>query len=72
MIEEIKKFIAEAEAFTTTDLKEVEQFRIKVLGSKGLLKQYFAKFKTVPNEQKKEFGQTINCLLYTSPSPRDA
>ncbi len=60
MIEEIKKYITEAEAFKATTLEEVEQFRIKVLGSKGLLKEYFAKFKTVPNEQKKEFGQTIN------------
>jgi len=60
MIDEIKKYIAEAEAFQATTLEEVEQFRIKVLGSKGLLKEYFAKFKSVPNEQKKEFGQTIN------------
>ena len=60
MIEEIKQYIAEAESFTASTLDEVEQFRIKVLGSKGILKDYFAKFKTVPNEQKKEFGQTIN------------
>ena len=60
MIEEIKKHIAEAQEFQATTLEQVEQFRIKVLGSKGLLKDYFAKFKTVPNEQKKEFGQTIN------------
>lgn len=60
MIEEIKNYIAEAESFQATTLEEIEQFRIKVLGSKGLLKAYFAKFKTVPNEQKKEFGQTIN------------
>ena len=60
MIEEIKKYIAEAQEFQATTLEEVEQFRIKVLGSKGLLKDYFAKFKSVPNEQKKEFGQTIN------------
>ena len=60
MIEEIKKYITEAQEFQATTLEEVEQFRIKVLGSKGLLKEYFAKFKSVPNEQKKEFGQTIN------------
>jgi len=60
MIDEIKKYIAEAEAFNATTLEEVEQFRIKILGSKGLLKEYFTKFKSVPNEQKKEFGQTIN------------
>ncbi len=66
MIEEIKQHIAEAEAFTATTLEEVEQYRIKVLGSKGLLKEYFSKFKTVPNEQKKEFGQTINAWKSTA------
>lgn len=60
MVDEIKKFILEAEEFKANSLEEVEQFRIKILGSKGLLKEYFAKFKAVPNEQKKEFGQTIN------------
>jgi len=66
MIEEIKKYIAEAEAFNATTLEEVEQFRIKILGSKGILKEYFAKFKEVPNEQKKEFGQTINAWKSTA------
>lgn len=68
MIEEIKNYIAEAESFQATTLEEIEQFRIKVLGSKGLLKEYFAKFKTVPNEQKKEFGQTINQWKSTAES----
>jgi len=40
----------------------VEAFRIKYLGKKGLLNDFFAEFKNVPNEQKKEFGQTINKL----------
>ena len=66
MIEEIKKHITEAQEFQATTLDEVEQFRIKVLGSKGLLKDYFAKFKSVPNEQKKEFGQTINAWKSTA------
>ena len=60
MIDELKKYIEEAKNFKASQLEEVEQFRIKILGSKGLLKEYFAKFKNVPNEQKKEFGQTIN------------
>jgi phenylalanyl-tRNA synthetase alpha chain len=32
------------------------------LGKKGLLNEFFAEFKNVPNDQKKEFGQTINQL----------
>ena len=46
--------------------EEVEAFRIKYLGKKGLLNDYFAEFKNVANEQKKEFGQTINQLKKTA------
>ncbi|NBL65413.1 phenylalanine--tRNA ligase subunit alpha [Flavobacterium sp. NST-5] len=62
MIDKIKNYIAEAEAFQTTSKEELEAFRIKFLGSKGLLKDFFTEFKNVPNEQKKEFGQVINAL----------
>ena len=66
MIDKLKELIAEAEAFSAQSKDEVEAFRIKFLGSKGLLKQYFAEFKNVANEQKKEFGQTINQLKKTA------
>ncbi len=62
MIDKIKEHIAEVEAFTAKTKEEVETFRIKYLGSKGLLKDFFAEFKNVANDQKKEFGQTINTL----------
>src|SRR5690606_38846724 len=54
--------ITEAEAFTAQSKEEVEAFRIKYLGKKGLLNEYFAEFKNVANDQKKEFGQVINAL----------
>lgn len=66
MIDKIKELIEEAEAFTAESIDEVEAFRIKYLGSKGLLKQYFSEIKNVANEQKKEFGQTINKLKTTA------
>ena len=62
MIDQLKKHIAEVEEFSAQDAKEIEAFRIKYLGKKGLLNKYFAEFKQIPNEQKKEFGQTINLL----------
>lgn len=62
MIDKIKEYIGEAYAFSTQDKAELEVFRIKFLGSKGLLKELFAEFKNVPNDQKKEFGQVINLL----------
>ena len=66
MIDKIKTLIAEAETFTTQSKKEIEAFRIKYLGKKGLLNDFFAEFKNVPNDQKKEFGQAINTLKTTA------
>jgi phenylalanyl-tRNA synthetase alpha chain len=65
MIDKIKEYIAEADAFQTDSRETLEQFRIKYLGSKGLLKDLFSEFKNVPNDQKKEFGQVINTLKTT-------
>jgi len=62
MINKIKKHIAEVEAFKTKSKDDIEAFRIKYLGRNGLLNEYFAEFKNVPNAEKKEFGQTINAL----------
>ena len=53
MIENIHKLIEEAEAFSTQSTEELEAFRIKFLGKKGVLTDIFLSFKDVPNEQKK-------------------
>ena len=58
-IEDIKKEIAAATGATSA---EVEAFRIKYLGTKGLVKQIMGEMKNVPNEQKKEFGQILNAF----------
>ena len=62
MIDKIKKYIVEVENFKSDSTEEIEKFRIKFLGKKGILNAFFAEFKNVPNEQKKAFGQTINEL----------
>ncbi len=62
MIDKIKEHIEEAKAFNTKSKEALEQFRIKYLGSKGLLKELFTEFKNIPNDQKKDFGQVINTL----------
>lgn len=56
-IEGLKK---EIEGFSTTEAKAVEEFRIKYLGTKGLVKSLMAEMKNVPNEKKKAFGQVLN------------
>lgn len=66
MITRIKDYIKEIENFTSQDKEAIEQFRIKFVGSKGIVKDLFAQFKEVPNEQKKEFGQLLNQLKNTA------
>ena len=62
MVDKIKDYIAEIDAFQAQTKEEVENFRIRFLGKKGILNDFFAEFRNVPNEQKKEFGQSINTL----------
>lgn len=62
MKEKIAELLNEVEQFKADSPEQIEAFRIKILGSKGVLKDLFADFKTVPNEQKKEVGQLINAL----------
>jgi phenylalanyl-tRNA synthetase alpha chain len=66
MIDKIKELIGEAEGFKAQSKEEVESFRIKYLGKKGLLNDFFTEFKNVANDQKKEFGQAINKLKTTA------
>ncbi|WP_375238884.1 phenylalanine--tRNA ligase subunit alpha [Aurantibacter sp.] len=66
MIDKLKELITEAESFKAQTQDEVEAFRIKYLGKKGLLNDYFKEFKNVANDQKKEFGQVINTLKKTA------
>ncbi|HEY7162727.1 MAG TPA: phenylalanine--tRNA ligase subunit alpha [Acidobacteriota bacterium] len=56
-IEEYKKEISE---FSSSDAKAVEEFRIKWLGTKGIVKNLMGEMKKVPNERKREFGQVMN------------
>jgi phenylalanyl-tRNA synthetase alpha chain len=56
-IEQYRKEIAETVA---ANADEVESFRTKYLGTKGLIKSLMGEMKNIPAEQKKEFGQVMN------------
>ncbi|MBL4653081.1 MAG: phenylalanine--tRNA ligase subunit alpha [Flavobacteriales bacterium] len=62
MLEKVDKILAEVDQLVANTTEEVEQLRIKYLGQKGAIKALFADFKSVPNEQKKAFGQKLNEL----------
>lgn len=53
MLDKIKEQIAEVERFEAATPEALEAFRIKYLGRNGLLNDFFAAFKSVPNDQKK-------------------
>lgn len=42
--------------------EELEQFRIKYLGSKNIIKPLFGEIRNIENERKKEFGQLVNAV----------
>jgi phenylalanyl-tRNA synthetase alpha chain len=58
----LKEIASEINSFSINDAKQAEEFRIKFIGSKGLIKDLYAELKNVPVEQKREFGQQVNEL----------
>jgi len=58
-IEQVRKEIVD---FTISNEQTLEQFRIRFLGSKGIVKDLFGELKTVPNEEKRAVGQLLNEL----------
>ena len=62
MIEKIDQLVSEAQSdlSAVNDADQLEQFRIKYLGTKGSLKQMMTWIKDIPAEQKREFGQKAN------------
>lgn len=53
MVKEIESYISEVRAFTTHSAAELEEFRIRWAGKKGIINDLFEKFRQVPNELKK-------------------
>ncbi len=62
MKQKIIDHLNDIQDFRTDSSEKIEAFRIKYLGSKGLLKQLFADFKEVEPALKKEIGQSLNEL----------
>ena len=72
MLSKVQELLKEVEGFTPQSAEGLEQFRIKFLGKKGVMNDLFAAFKTVPNEQKKDFGQALNQLKQATQEKLDA
>ena len=71
MEDRIKQDIKEIIDFNSNSSVEIEDFRIKYLGKKGLLNSYFVEFKSLDNDKKKNVGQLLNQLKNTAQSKLD-
>ena len=62
MLQNVKDIQVEVDNLSANSLKELEDFRIALLGKKGKITLLFNEFRNVPNEQKREFGAQLNVL----------
>lgn len=62
MQERIKEYLEEVKAHAAEGAEAMEQFRIKWLGRKGVVKDLYGQLKTVAPDQKRDVGQAINEL----------
>lgn len=62
MIDTVDNYIKEIESFNSNNKDEIEQFRIKFLGKKGIIPTLFNQLKNIQADEKKAYGQKINTL----------
>ena len=55
--EQIEKFQKEINEFNVATAADIENYRIRFLGAKGIVKQLLAEIKNVAPELKKDAGQ---------------
>src|SRR5580692_1168721 len=60
LLQQIEDYKKEIESIVPNGAESLEAYRIKFLGTKGIVKNLFGEMRNVPNEKKKEFGQILN------------
>jgi len=60
LLAHLEQYKKEISAIKISSKEELESFRIKYLGTKGILKNVMGEMKHVPIDQKKEAGQLLN------------
>ena len=58
----LSTYLHEIANFSATNREEVEQFRLRFLSKKGILAELFAAMKSIPAEEKKQYGAQVNEL----------
>jgi len=62
MDKKIKEYLHEINVFTPSDINELESFRIRFLGKKGLIQELFGGLQNIEPENKKSTGLLLNEL----------
>ncbi len=60
IFDKVRSVQAEIDAAQPQNMEELEQFRIRFLGSRNIIKPLFGEIRNIGNERKKEFGQVVN------------
>ncbi|HYO22734.1 MAG TPA: phenylalanine--tRNA ligase subunit alpha [Flavisolibacter sp.] len=60
LLQQIETHRKEIEGYEITNPQQLEEYRIKFLGTKGVVKAIFGEMKTVAPEKKREAGQILN------------
>lgn len=58
--DQITQYTEEINTFSTSNAAELEQFRIRFLGTKGIIRDIFDEFKAVSPEEKRTLGKVLN------------
>ncbi len=62
LLQQIAEYKKEIEGFAAKNAEELESFRTRFLGTKGIIKALMAEMKNIPVDQKKDFGQVMNSI----------
>ena len=62
MSEKLKHIQEDINTFLTDSLEELDGFRLKYLGKKGILTSMFDNIRAIAPEERKEFGKNVNIL----------
>jgi len=60
LLQQIEEYRKEIESIVPNGAEALEAYRIKFLGTRGILKGLFTEMKNVPADKKKEFGLVLN------------
>ena len=56
----VEQILVDIDTAAPADAAALEQFRIKYIGSKNIIKPLSKEIRNIPNEQRKDFGQLLN------------